>query len=199
MTESHDVRTENYGHYAWAGWLAIISAVLLVPEIVLALALKLIGSELEMLVTPIHAVNLVIGVYVLWILRHLLNRRFEFHAADVLITMLIVINLVSFIIGLVDFTSAFVGLPSGAEFNVSVVTLVVFVLYCLVNVAFAVVLLRLKDDLYGLLKPYAYTTIVSSGLGATVVLAPIGLFVAVVALVILGMIFLRAKREAEIL
>ena len=58
-------------------------------------------------------------------------------------------------------------------------------------------LLKLKDDLFGLLKPYAYTTLAAAICGATIILMPIGLIIQLAALVIQGMIFLRAKEQVE--
>ena len=51
--------------YVPAGWLAIISAVLLVPEIVLAVVAGWISPSLNALVVPVHIANLVIGIYIL--------------------------------------------------------------------------------------------------------------------------------------
>jgi hypothetical protein len=185
--------------YTWAGWLAITSAVLLVPEIVLAAALGFISSGLNILVAPIHIANLAIGIYILYMFRRLLNRQFDFHATDTLITVLIVVNVVFFVIGLIDLLVSTMGLELVAERDLSWITMILFVPFALLTIVFGVMLLKLRDDLFGLLKPYAYTTIASGVCGATIILAPIGLLAAVVALVILGMIFLRAKREADIL
>ena len=92
-----------------------------------------------------------------------------------------------------------IGMDSYAENILSIITLALFVPFSIITVVFGVVLLKLKNDLFGLLNPYAFTTIASGVCGATVILAPIGLLAAIAALVMLGMIFLRAKREAEIL
>ncbi len=185
--------------YALAGWLAIISAVLIVPEIGLAFLAGFISSGFEILVLPIHIANTVIGIYILYMFRKLLNRQFDFHATDVLITILILVNVVFSLIGLVSITIDTIGLGSEAESNLSLITMALFVPFSLLTIAFGVMLLKLKDDLFGLLQPYAYTTIVSGVCGATILLAPIGLLAAVVALVMLGMVFLRANREAAIL
>jgi hypothetical protein len=185
--------------YTLAGWLAIISAVLLVPEIGLAVLLGFISSGLDIFIVPIHIANLVIGIYILYMFRRLLNRQFDFHTTDILITVLIVVNIVFFVIGLVELSVSAIGLDLDVERGLSLITMILFIPFSLLTIAFGVMLLKLKDDLFGLLKPYAYTTIGSGVCGATVILAPIGLLAAVAALVMLGMIFLRAKREAEIL
>jgi len=62
-------------------------------------------------------------------------------------------------------------------------------------IVFAVKILRLSDNLFGLLKPYSYTMIVC-GIGyGTVVLMPFGIVMDVVNFIILGMIFFRAAEE----
>ena len=55
----------------------------------------------------------------------------------------------------------------------------------------------MSAELLGLLKPFAYTTIASGICGVTVILMPIGMLVGIAALIIEGMIFLRAKEEVE--
>ena len=92
--------------YDLAGWLAIVSAILLIPEIVLAVLVGFISPDLSVFVAPIHVANLCIGVYILYKFRTLLNRHFSFHRVDTLITVLIVINVLSFLIGLAALISA---------------------------------------------------------------------------------------------
>ena len=58
-------------------------------------------------------------------------------------------------------------------------------------------LFQVSDDLFGLLKPFAYTTIASGICGVTVILMPIGMLIGLAALIIEGMIFLRAKEQVE--
>jgi len=192
MTETRTVQ------YELAGWLAIISAVLLIPEIGLAVILEFVRSDLKVIIAPIHVANLLIGIYILYMFRKLLNRVFGFHKTDVIITILILIDIVSFIIGIVELGGSMFGLELRADYDLSISMSVLFV-YSIVTIVFAATLLKLKDDLFGLLRPYAYMSIASGVCGATVILAPIGVVAAVVALAMQGMIFLRARREAEIL
>jgi hypothetical protein len=184
--------------YTLAGWLAIISAILLIPEVGLAVILDFVKSDLEVIILPIHIANLIIGIFVLYTFRRLLNREFNFHNTDVIITVMILINVVSFVIGFIELGNSMFGLDLAVEQDLSL-AIGVLLINSIVTIVFGVMLLKLKDDLFGLLQPYAYTTIVSGVCGATILLAPLGLLAAVIALVMLGMIFLRAKREAAIL
>ena len=90
-------------------------------------------------------------------------------------------------------------LNSGAESLLPIVDKVLYITFGLLTITFGVVLLKLRDDLYGLLRPYVFATIGSGVCGATLILAPVGKLAAAVAYVTLGMIFLRAKREADYL
>ena len=193
MTES------KHDPYVLAGWLAIISAILVVPEIVLAALAGWVSPGLNLFVVPVHVANLVIGVYILFMFRKLLNVEFDFHAADLLIALLIVVNVVFFVIGVIDLVVTITGSEPNLERSMTWITMMLFVPFSILTIVFGAVMLKMQGELYGLLKPYAYTTIASGVCGATVILAPLGLVAAIVALVILGMIFLRAKREAEIL
>ncbi len=182
-----------------AGWLAIISAVLLVPEISLAALAEFYSSTLTIFVIPIHIANLIIGIYLLYMFRKLLNDQFNFHSIDVIITILIIVNIISFFVGLVELTMSLIGTGKIIQDSMSIVTVILFIPYCILTIVFGVKLLNLKEDLYGMQKPFAYTTIASGVCGATLILAPLGLITAVVALVMQGMIFLRVQRESEIL
>lgn len=185
--------------YALAGWLAIVSAVLVVPEIALVVLSKLEILNLEYIVQLIHTVNMVISIYILYMFRRLLNRQFDFRAADLTITILIVINLVSFVIGLGELSLASGGAGADLESHLMLYSVLIFIVFSIVSIVFGAVLLKMRDDLFGLLKPYAYLTIVGGVCGVCIFLLPIALIAGLLALVIQGMIFLRADREAEIL
>ena len=67
-----------------------------------------------------------------------------------------------------------------------------FIAFGIVSCVFGAVLLRLHDNLFGLLKPLSYATITGGVSFAAVVLFPIGLIAFMVRDVILGIIFFRA-------
>ena len=199
MNGTVELSNANSTSYSLAGWLAIISAVLLIPEIGLAVLVGYASPDLQVLVNPLHAINLLVGIYILYRFRTMLNDRFAFHKADTAIMVLIWTHVVFVVLGLVDLSAGAIGLTDQFVSALSVATLVLFVPFCLITIALGVTVLKLQDDLFGLLRPYAYTTMASGALGATIILSPLGLLAAVVALVMLGMIFLRAQRESEIL
>ena len=186
-------------HSNLVGWLSIISGILLIPEIVLAVALGFVSFDIYAFVTPLHVFNLAITTFVLFMFRGLLNNQFDFHRADILITLLIILSVIFFIMGILELATYTRELNSGAESLLPIVDKVLYITFGLLTITFGVVLLKLRDDLYGLLRPYVFATIGSGVCGATLILAPVGKLAAAVAYVTLGMIFLRAKREADYL
>jgi len=200
MVVAEGIETGGSSRYTLAGWLAIAQAVLIFPEIgVAVLAEYLLGSSpvIKMALAPIHVVSMVVGIYVLYMFRDLLGKRFEFHRTDNLLLILIGANVVFIILGVLGLV---LGLLFGAiEGLFDVLSLVLFVPYNIIVIAFGIRLLKLEDDLFGLLKPLVFMTIASGVLGATIILAPLGLLAHIASLVIVGMVFLRAKGELEFL
>jgi hypothetical protein len=196
MEETLRTTASRSHRYALAGWLAIVSAILVVPEIGLGTLLGLVSPAMSALITPLRIINLAIGIFVLYMFRKLLNERYDFHQTDSVIMILIYTNVFFFFLGMGEVLFDIIGADTTA---LSLISICAFIPFGIVTVVFGVLLLRLKDDLYGLLKPFAYTTIASGALGATIILAVFGLLAALVALVIQGMVFLRAKEQEEIL
>lgn len=195
MKFAGDTRPANAMRYTAAGWLAILQAVMLLPEMGLSVYLDLLSrthSFLKVVLAVMHIINLPLGVFVLLTLRKLLNERHSFHRVDGMILALVGCNLASMAIGLV-------GLSASFEMVMAVAALVVLLIYSVINLGFAARILKLKDDLFGLLRPFAYLTIAASVLALTVILAPLGLLASTGALIVMGMIFLRAREEMEIL
>jgi hypothetical protein len=193
------VKTESVipmaGSYTLAGWLAIASAIMIVPQVILAILIEfLVGRNpfWTMTVAVMNVVGLVIGIYVLYMFRQLLNERFSFHGVDTIVTILILANVASSLIGLI-------GLMPRLHLAAGVTMAVLFVPFGILSIVFGVKLLNLKDSVFGLLKPYAYVTIASGVCAATVLLSPFGLLLGVTALVIQGIIFLKASDDTEYL
>ena len=129
----------------------------------------------------------------------MLNERFGFHAVDTLIVVIIigVAALVGFVLtGKVLIALGLIPQTAGVLFIVGI-GLIGLPLNVL-NIVFAVRLLGMQGDMYGLLKPYAYATIGAAICFATLILAPIGMLIGAGAGVVLGIAFLRAGRPAEV-
>jgi hypothetical protein len=183
--------------------MAIISGILMWPNLFLGILLefkKPMLAPLLVVYVPIALAQVLTGIYALYRLKALLNERFRFHDVDVLIWVLILAVAALVTIGLVGKIATFIAPQAVAVAVVFGVTIILIALpMSVVGIIFAVVLLRLRDDLWGLLRPYAYTTMAASILMATILLAPVGALVDSVASILLGLIFFRADRaEPEV-
>jgi hypothetical protein len=118
-----------------------------------------------------------------------LNVRFQFHQADIYISLLIWGNVVLSAFSLLALGS------QGFESFMNILSIVSFIIFGILAIMFATRLLPFPGNLYGLLKPFCYTTIASGICFITVLLAPMGIIVGAVADVILGIIFFRAAEQ----
>ena len=192
--------------YTLAGWLAIGAAVLALPLMFLGIMVDVAtrkGSELVpvflLLFACVNVVHVTMLVYAFARLRHLLNERFGFHVVDTLIVGIIVINIAIVSVSIVSRIGLVGGLLPEALVPVALGVIVFLAVpLAILGIVFAVKLLSLQDDLHGLLRPYAYTSIAASICFATIVLAPLGMIVAAVSTAILGAIFLRADRAPQV-
>ena len=183
----------NENQYAAAGWLAVASAVIVLPSILGTLILDWIAKDYPIakaLIAVFQLFGLAVSIYLLYILRRLLNDRYDFHKTDNLITALIWFNAVFTGLGIL-------GLISELEIVAGILVMILFVPFAILDILFAVRLLKLNDDLFGLLKPFAYTKIAAGICGATIILAPLGMLISTASIFIMGMIFLRAKEGVE--
>lgn len=192
--------------YTLAGWLAIGAAVLALPLIFLGIMVDVAtrrGSEMVpaflLLFACVNVAHLTMLVYAFARLRHLLNERFGFHAVDTLIVAIIVINIAIVSVSIVSRIGLLAGLLPEALAPVALGVMVLLAVpLAILGIVFAVKLLGLQDDLHGLLKPYAYTSIAASICFATVILAPLGMVVAAASTAILGAILLKADRPPQV-
>ena len=137
-------------------------------------------------------VGTLLGIYVLFMFRRLLNERHSFHKADKLINALICCYAALALIWALD-------LVLNQQFSVLFALPIIYVLSSLIGIVFAIRLLKLESNLSGLLKPYVYSTIASGVCGATIVLGEYGRPIFMVSLILLGMILIRAESEPEYL
>lgn len=175
-----------------AGWFSIVDAFLAIPILVLGavgdyLAKSGSGGGLKVLEVALTIVSLGLTVYVLVILRRLLNLGYQFHDVDTYISVLIVSSVLLVLLDLLLWDSA-------AETASAVLAAIAAVVLGIVMTVFAIRLMRLPEDLFGYLKGYCYATIATGFCMASIILAPLALVTGGVAAVILGMIFFK---EAE--
>lgn len=173
-----------------AGWFSITSAIFTIPSIVMSIFLETMGGEGAKLSQAILiVVNLGLFVYILSSLKKLLNFRFQFHDIDIYISLLIWGNVALSIFHLLSLGS------KKLESGMNILSILAFIAFGILSIMFATRLLRLTGNLYGLLKPFSYTQIVSGLCFIIVVLSPVGIIAGAVADVMLGIIFFRAAEE----
>jgi len=173
-----------------AGWLSITNAIFAIPSIAMSWFLDTIGGAGAKLSQAILTlVSLGLFLYVIISLRKLLNYRFQFHEVDIYISLLIWGNVVLAIFSLLSLGSR------GFEWFMNILSIVSFIVFGILAIMFATRLLRLPGNLYGLLKPFCYITLVSGICFITVFLSPVGIIAGAVADVILGVIFFRAAEQ----
>lgn len=144
--------------------------------------------------------------YVFIAFKKLLNSQFQFYTADIFLSQAIWLNRVSVASTVLNFTFFFItfGSPESPFEAVGWVVLVSMVFYCLARILIGITyillateILRLSQILHDKPLEYLARTLTFTGwLIATIVLAPLGFLLAVLADVLLGSIFLRRVRES---
>ncbi len=183
--------------YFLAGWLAILLAVILFPTVAGGVLIDLFVSESvlgKMLNIVLSFLTGGLGVYLLWMFKKLLNSRFEFFEADRVLVILIWFHIFFLYIGLSDF----VVISNHVLRIISIIFgAMVFIAFGILNILLGVKILKSKDDLFGLQKPYAYLQITAGVLLLSVLLSPIGLLAATAAYIVQGILFLRAAEDLQ--
>ena len=195
----------NTNRYTMAGWLSIAIAVIFPLNFVLGIIQNVVGQRMFEVRGPmigpsdlLSLITMTLLIYVFYMFRKLLNERYNFHDCDMLITLLIWWNIVFTVIG-IFLKLAFMVLAPASE-SVAIIIFATYFVWAMttggiIDIIFAVRLLRIKDSLSDLLKVFAYITIASGIAQVTVILSPIALIMIPVWCVILGMVFLREKEE----
>jgi hypothetical protein len=173
-----------------AGWLSIANALFAILSIAMSWfldTLKGIGATFSQALLTV--VGLGLFLYIITSFKKLLNSRFKFHDVDIYISLLIWGNVVLAILSLLALGSI------SPESTMEILSIIAFIFFGILSIMFATRLLRLSGNLYGLLKPFCYITIVNGICFITVFLAPVGIIAGAVTDVILGVIFFRAAEQ----
>jgi len=192
--------------YKMAGWLSIFVAIVFVPKFILNFIIEVLVHKLHfpgiyLLDAFIVIVLTMVYVFLLLTLRQLLNERYNFYEVDKLITISYSCLIAMGFITILDDLFKTVGLIGQDLSALKIVLYATFfsVMFIMgiVSIIFAIKLLHLKGDLFGMLKVYVYTTIAGGVCLVSIVLFPLSLIVVVATYILEGIIFLRAAEEAE--
>jgi hypothetical protein len=184
-----------------AGWLSICLGILEIPLFISSLVFRsdpfLKPLFLFLIFTPLIFFRWIGTVYVLIQFRRLLNERYDFFKADVIITLQIIISI---IIGVKDILMAYIEALFPLSDVAGTLGLVLYIFSLLVGGAIGIFLgarlLAIREDSYGSLRTWAIITIIASSCFVSIILTPIGLALYLLNGIILGVIFLKAA-EAE--
>jgi len=176
-----------------AGWLAMISAFVSIPLTFVSYRLY---DNADPTATTIQIAIQVAGallfIGITLYFKKLLNSRFAFHDTDKSIVLMLVANVVASIIAIMAL--CFPLLKETFYFA----DLVILVFQGIVQMQFSYKLMKLQDDLDGMLKPFCYLNMATGICIASVVLIIVGIVVSSISDLMLGTIFFHvAKPEKE--
>lgn len=176
-----------------AGWLAMASAFASIP--LTYASFRLDGGAdpvTNAIQIAIQLVGMALFAAITLLFRRLLNARFGFHDADRSIDLMVMANVVASIASVVALC-----FPQWKEM-LGGASLVIVVFQGIVQVRFGLRLLRLQDDLDGMLRPFCYLNVATGVCIASLVLIVVGVVVSAIADLMLGTIFFHiAKLERE--
>lgn len=186
--------------YKSAGWAAFGSAltflittgIVIYHDVINAPALGGGGTDPStvFLAIAFDVVSTLLGIYALIKFRQLLQERYDFHAVDDIILILI---LGGIILGGLSYAGRLVD----QNIPVMLMGVVMAIAVGVIGIIFALRLLKLPATLNGYLKPLAYTELIASICFILVLLAPIALIMMVVFNVLLGLVFLSGEDSLE--
>jgi hypothetical protein len=172
------------------GWVAMASAFLVLPIAYLSFTLEgRTNSYSEELQTFIQASGTLIFLTIFLYLKKFLNSRFSFHATDTTIAFVVMANMVTGAVAL--------GIYSFPALKESLASLLIIiqVVQGIVLIRFGFNLLKLPDNLGGMLNPFCYANIATGILLASVILIPLSMLASAISALMLGTIFFNAARR----
>jgi hypothetical protein len=125
------------------------------------------------------------------LMKRLLNLQYTFYGADRQINLMIMAN-----IGAGILVIAGTLLPSLKE-TLAVAAMVVMVFLGIVQIQFGYRLMKLQDDLNGMLKPFCYSNMVTGVFIASVVLILVAVVTSAISDLMLATIFFNLAKQAK--
>ena len=164
----------------------MLSAFLTLPLVYLSYKLD---SRVDLITTVVQTVIALFGAILFTLivlyLKKFINSFFKFHTIDRYLDLMIAANIIVAVLTLVALYVTQLKESSGYA------VLAIIVAQGIVQIQFGYKLLKLPNDLGGMLKPFCYANIVTGLLMATVLLIPLGIVVSAVSDLMLGTIFLN--------
>ena len=185
-------------------FICFFTAILGIPMFIFGIltALKLSAIWMIFIRMPLAIVYSVFAIYILLQLERLLVERYHLDNIRIMIKSLIIMYIIS-IAADIFFTllQIFInGQSSTFRLLINVFAIPMLLLGGIIYFIYGVRLLELKDQTSGLYRIYAIIQIITSVCLFTIILWPIGQLLSIVAVIVLGMIFLKESEtepEAE--
>ena len=175
-----------------AGWLAMASASLTLP--LLYLSFKLEG-RIDLKAADIQTIIQVFGTFlfvaIILYFKKLLNSHFKFHNADRNIELMIAANVVT---GVLSIVALYL---TPLQESIGSIVIAILVIQGIVQAQFGYKLLKLPNELGGMLKPFCYANMATGILLVTIILIPLGIVVSTISDLMLGTIFLNMSKSAR--
>jgi len=181
------------GEFRIAAWLSIINAVLTVPVYFLGV-ISYFGNHpgIKAIYAILMVIALILLIAVFLALQKALNVLYNFHDVDTYISAFLVLNAIATVIDII-----FVPIAKSPRLHITagVLCTIASIICGVALLIFAIKVLSFKENIVGLLRPFAYAILAQAICMVTVVLTPFALFASVAADVILALLFFRLSEQ----
>jgi len=175
-----------------AGWLTMMSAFASIPMAYLAFTLEgRSDAGSTFVLSVMQGAGTALFVVITLFLKRFLNRLFMFHDSDKSIVLMILANVVA---GFLIVGGMYI---SSTKEIAGIAALVLMVFQGIVQIRFGYTLLKLGNDLGGLLKPFSYLNIATGICVASIVLILAGVVVSAIADLMLATLFFNASKQLK--
>lgn len=177
-----------------AGLLAMLNAIMTIPWFIMTFVLvEKNGLWSKVANGAMQLTSTVIFVFMILTLRVLLNRRYAFQGANVIIDWMVKANIVLTVVSLAGIASKEIAEATG------ILALILIVPLGMLQLVMGFRLQQLPTDLNGLLRPYCYLNMITGFSLASIILIPVGVLAGAVSDIMLGTIFFQAASTGPLI
>jgi hypothetical protein len=175
-----------------AGCLTMTSAFIALPLVYISFRLEgMIDLYAVVIQTIIQIAGTFLTVAILLYLKRFLNSILTFHSIDRNIDL---INIAIVVTGVLSIIILFF---TSLKESIGPIVIAILVMQGILQAQLGYRLLKLPNDLGGLLKPYCYINMATGILLASIVLIPLGILASAISDLMLGTIFLNMSRTTR--
>lgn len=179
----------------FVGWLSIATVIGTIPYLAIAIFAAISNPNMQTKWSPFAIISdlifTVIYIYIFYVLKYWLNHKFAFYLANNAINVLIVLQIIFYLY--IESFNFFQKVPD----MLLILVVLLLIVFGIMLINLGVKMLELEDNVYGLLKPFAYQSIAAGVMYATIILFPLAIITDLIAKITLGIIFLRTASETS--